>query len=126
MHDSVKLRKALLQNVLEENALQKVAKRWLPFIDRHTPRSVFYAINILVGNLDSPMLRNLKKLVLMHEAKQFSRKSVLLNCLSLKMCQFNIASTENTHSVLKGKYHCMAGLLFDWLGIGRTSKSAVD
>ena len=30
---------------------------------------------------------------------------------------------ENTHLLRKGKYHCMAGLLFDRLGFGQTSKS---
>ena len=31
--------------------------------------------------------------------------------------------TENTHLLHKGKYHCTADLLFDWLGFGQTSKS---
>ena len=32
-------------------------------------------------------------------------------------------NTENTHLLWKGKYHCLADLLFDRLGFGQTSKS---
>ena len=28
--------------------------------------------------------------------------------------------SENTHLLCKGKYHCMADLLFDWLGFDQT------
>ena len=32
-------------------------------------------------------------------------------------------TSENTHLLCKGKYHCMTDPLFDWLGFGQTSKS---
>ena len=34
-----------------------------------------------------------------------------------------IVLAETTHFLRKGKYHCTADLLFDWLGFGQTSKS---
>ena len=33
--------------------------------------------------------------------------------------------SETTSILCKGKYHCTADLLFDWLGFGQTSKSVV-
>ena len=30
--------------------------------------------------------------------------------------KFSYICTENTHLLRKGKYHCMADLLFDWFG----------
>ena len=30
-----------------------------------------------------------------------------------------MARSENTHLLCKGKYHCTADLLFDWLGFSR-------
>ena len=33
------------------------------------------------------------------------------------------ANAENTHLLCKGKYQCMADLLFDWFGFDQTSKA---
>ena len=33
-----------------------------------------------------------------------------------RKCRFVLAVVENSHELCKGKYHCMAGLQFYWLG----------
>ena len=38
---------------------------------------------------------------------------------------FEIVGPENTILLRKGKYRCMADLLFDWFRIDQTSKSGV-
>ena len=48
---------------------------------------------------------------------------VLQNNLNCNNKNNLILGAENTYLLCKGKYHCMADLLFDRLGFGQTSKS---
>ena len=46
----------------------------------------------------------------------FIHSEVLTMVLVGKACKHALVLPENTHLLRKGKYHCMADLLFDWFG----------
>ena len=52
------------------------------------------------------------------------KKVVAAGIIDIINMQF--VHTENTHLLCKGKYHCTAELLFDWLVFGQTSKSVYN
>ena len=52
-----------------------------------------------------------------------NQDSTFILSLCTDILRFQKDHAENTHLLRKGKYHCMADLLFDQLGFGQTSKS---